>query len=52
MDEQYKKYQGTLVDEIETIESAFVEERIELIEEDAKELDQLFETRRANEALK
>jgi dynein regulatory complex protein 1 len=32
MDVQYKKYQATLVEEIETIEKAFVEERNELIE--------------------
>jgi hypothetical protein len=32
MDQQYKKYQGTLVEELETIEKAFVEERVELID--------------------
>lgn len=58
MDQQYKKYQGTLVEELESIEKSFVEERTELIDaviffnyvKNSKELELLFETRRANES--
>jgi dynein regulatory complex protein 1 len=50
MDSQYNKFQKTLLEEVEQIERSFVEERTELLETNAKELNQLFEQRKANEA--
>ncbi|KAL2911140.1 hypothetical protein HK105_209388 [Polyrhizophydium stewartii] len=50
MEAQFKTFQGTLVQEIEHIEKAFVEERTELIDANVREIERLFETRRQNEA--
>ncbi|KAI8928360.1 sperm tail-domain-containing protein [Entophlyctis helioformis] len=50
MEAQYKTFQGTLVEELEHIEKAFVEERTELIDANVRDIEQLFETRRQNEA--
>lgn len=50
MEDQFKNYQVTLLEEAEQIERAFVEERTELITSNAKETDRLFQTRKGNEA--
>jgi dynein regulatory complex protein 1 len=49
METQYKKYQVSLVEEIEQIENAFVEERTELIKVNNKDIDSCFSNRRNNE---
>lgn len=49
MNEQYMKYESTTADELVTIEGAFVQERIELINANSKEVEQLFESRKVSE---
>jgi dynein regulatry complex protein 1 len=49
MEAQYRSYQVALLEEIEQIERAFVEERAEMISNNAKEVEKLVETRRNNE---
>lgn len=49
MEAQYKRYQVALVEEIEQIERAFVEERTDLIVGNSKENQKLFSNRRSNE---
>ncbi|KAJ3042074.1 hypothetical protein HDV00_008155 [Rhizophlyctis rosea] len=50
MEQQHRSFQTTLREEIDAIEKAFVEERTDLVDSTVGEVDQLFETRRANES--
>ncbi|KAJ3032697.1 hypothetical protein HK097_005148, partial [Rhizophlyctis rosea] len=50
MEQQHRAFHTTLTEEIDAIEKSFVEERTELVDSTEGEIDQLFETRRANEA--
>lgn len=50
MESQHKNYQHSLIEEIEQIEKAFVEERTDLIQTNKNEIEKCFENRRNNEA--
>ena len=50
MNRQYKAFQISFVEELEQIERAFVDERNDLITNNYKEIEGLFEARRKNEA--
>ena len=49
MEGQYRNFQTILREELEQIEKSFVEERTELIDSNAKEIESLFSQRRDNE---
>ncbi|KAI9144580.1 sperm tail-domain-containing protein [Paraphysoderma sedebokerense] len=49
MDVQYRDYQQVLREELDQVEKAFMEERTDLVEKNVKEIDMLFEQRRASE---
>ena len=49
MQNQYQTYQTTLRQELEQIETSFMDERKSIIESNLAEFEKLLETRRANE---